>query len=371
VVSELEDLSKRLQRDLHAEGYRSPVLAGVGQGGTLAYAALAQSPAATIGGAVAVSPAPALATRVALCEGAPASAASGGGFRYGPPREPLHGLLLVAADARTPDLEGWRAVVEADPSARLVDLEGPDAGAQLLAALRAALRDLESAREQPAVPGLPLVEIPADEPGPLLAIIYSGDGGWRDLDKTIGEMLAAHGTPVVGVDSLRYFWHEKTPEEMAADLAEIIDHYRALWSTPQVLLIGYSFGADVLPFAVNRLPAAERAAVVQVTLLGVEPHAPFEISVADWLGEQPEDAPAVLPELLKIPAREVQCVYGEEEEDTLCRAPELAGVELIRTSGGHHFGEDYSALAQRILDGAARREGGGAKPGAGGSPPGG
>jgi virulence protein VirJ len=50
-----------------------------------------------------------------------------------------------------------------------------------------------------------------------------------------------------------------------------------------------------------------------------------------------------------------QCFYGVEEPETLCRAPQLAGVEIIRTSGGHHFDGDYRALAHKIVDGAARR----------------
>ena len=83
LISEVEDLSKRLQRELGFAGYRSPILAGIGAGGTLAYAALAQSPAATVAGAVSVDPAPSLATRVPLCAGAPSEPVPGGGFRYG------------------------------------------------------------------------------------------------------------------------------------------------------------------------------------------------------------------------------------------------------------------------------------------------
>ena len=103
--------------------------------------------------------------------------------------------------------------------------------------------------------GLPLVELPVAAPGRLMAVVYSGDGGWRDIDKDIAGRLQDKGVPVVGVDSLRYFWSEKTPEQIAADLGLIIDHYREAWQRPDVVLVGYSFGADVLPFAYNRLPA--------------------------------------------------------------------------------------------------------------------
>ena len=49
-----------------------------------------------------------------------------------------------------------------------------------------------------------------------MAVIYSGDGGWRDIDKDIAGALQEKGIPVVGVDSLRYFWSEKTPDQVAA-----------------------------------------------------------------------------------------------------------------------------------------------------------
>ena len=58
---------------------------------------------------------------------------------------------------------------------------------------------------------LPLIELPAEPRGPLLAIVLSGDGGWRDLDKTIAETLQSDGVSVVGWDCLSYFWSRKSP----------------------------------------------------------------------------------------------------------------------------------------------------------------
>jgi type IV secretory pathway VirJ component len=47
----------------------------------------------------------------------------------------------------------------------------------------------------------------------------------------------------------------------------------------------------------------------------------------------------------------------------LCRDAALAGVEIIRTRGGHHFDGDYRGLAERIL------RGGGVKSALSQSPP--
>jgi type IV secretory pathway VirJ component len=213
------------------------------------------------------------------------------------------------------------------------------------------------------VRNLPLTEIEPEKKGSWMAVIYSGDGGWRDLDKEIGEHLAERGVPVVGVDSLRYFWSKKTPDEMGRDLGEIIDAYGDSWGTRKVVLVGYSFGAAVLPFAVNRLPANLRARVVLVSLLGLDARAPFQIEVEGWLGAQAgEDAPPVMPELLKIDRSQIQCIYGADEDDSICPDPQLAGADIIRTEGGHHFDGDYGALAQRIFDAAEQRAKGGSSP---------
>ena len=84
LVSEIEGLSKTIQRDHGFPAYVSPTLAGFGAGGTLAYAALAQAPAATIAGAAAVNPEPSLRTPVRLCEGAKVTDTGDGSFAYDP-----------------------------------------------------------------------------------------------------------------------------------------------------------------------------------------------------------------------------------------------------------------------------------------------
>src|SRR5262245_26136421 len=183
VVSEIEELSKRVQRELGSRRYLSPILAGAGEGALFAYAALAQAPAATLAGAVSVDPAPALATRVAFCPGAPASPAPGGGFAYGP--KPLPGFWRV--DSRDPLPPELAALALPPAPARSGANAPPERVAELVAAA------LGAQGHASPVGDLPLAEIPVASPGPWLAVIYSGDGGWRDIDKQIGEALARGG----------------------------------------------------------------------------------------------------------------------------------------------------------------------------------
>ena len=132
----------------------------------------------------------------------------------------------------------------------------------------------------------------------------------------------------------------------------------ARWHASEVALIGYSFGADVMPFAYNRLPHRSRLRVALIALLGFSRTADFQITLTGWLGEPPQlDALPVLPEADKIPSRLMQCFYGQDEKDSAC--PDLARreVEVIRTTGGHHFDGNYETLARRNLTGLERRAG--------------
>ena len=63
---------------------------------------------------------------------------------------------------------------------------------------------------------LPAIDLPSTTDPRALAILISGDGGWRDLDKTMGEWLSTKGVHVVGLDALHYFWSKRTPQQLAA-----------------------------------------------------------------------------------------------------------------------------------------------------------
>jgi len=358
LIGEIESLSQQLQRSVGSHGYLSPILAGQDEGGALVAAALTQSPAATVAGAVSIDPAPVLATRLPLCPGAPASPAAGGGFSYGAKAD-LPGFWAVA----------FSADVAADAVARIDRLRAAGSPVEITTRQTNAaqgssdellIREVEarlSATAPTSLRSLPLIELRADAPGPHLAIVLSGDGGWRDLDKSIAEILQRRGVSTVGLDSLRYFWRTRSVEEIAADLTSIIDKYGSAWGSGRIVLVGYSFGADVLPFAYNRMNDQTRAKIAQISLLGLSTTADFEVHVAAWIGAGASaDAVPNAPELARIAPALMQCFYGEEEDDSGCPALSASGAEVVRTSGGHHFDGDYAALSERILAGLSRRE---------------
>lgn len=354
LVGDVESLSRQLQREHSGLEYHFPILAGVGEGGTLAGAVLSQAPVNMLAGAISLDPSLGLKGNRPICAGQPATHGDGG-YVYGPIPS-LHGFWDVGLTASEPanakeHFDGLRA--SGTPlSVQSVNSGGRD---EMLAELIVPHLDQGTAL---GVAALPLIELPASKPSGLMAIVLSGDGGWRDLDKTIAEDLQSQGVSVVGWDSVRYFWSEKSPQQTAADLASVISTYGAKWHSDKVALIGYSFGADVLPFAYDRLPPELRQRVALVSLLGFAGAADWKISVEGWLGAPPSaEATPVGPAIERMPGALIQCFYGEEESDSFCPQLISRGAEVIRTAGGHHFDGDYLRLTLRIVDGFKRRAG--------------
>ena len=131
---------------------------------------------------------------------------------------------------------------------------------------------------------IPVINIPAVTDGDTIAIFLTGDGGWRKIDKDISAALSSNGMLVLGVDSMRYFWKKRTPEETTDDISVLINSYVDRTGRKKVILIGYSFGADVVPFIINRLDEKTRPKVAGAVLLGLAPDAFFEVSAKEWLG---------------------------------------------------------------------------------------
>jgi type IV secretory pathway VirJ component len=211
-----------------------------------------------------------------------------------------------------------------------------------------ALRDDKPAIVRGSLSDLPLYEMRAARAGNTLGLFITGDGGWADLDQHVSAALARSGISIVGLSSLRYFWSLRTPERAADDTAQILRHYLAAWGGTRIVLIGYSFGADVLPFIVNRLPDDLRARLVSVNLLGLGTDASFQVSVAEWVHVARDSELAVVPEVSRIENVPVLCIYGQGEKDTVCPALARSEAVSVRIGSGHHFSGDYAALAQRI-----------------------
>lgn len=352
-VSDIESLSQQVQRAAGSGAYRPPIVAGVGAGGAMALAIAAQSPAATIGRTLAVDPEEGIALTKQLCTPAE-KIRKGDGMVYGLTDGALPDPVTVifSPSASPAGREHVAALAAKHP-----DVEVQASDEDVYAALSGTLAGYIQQEDDGNNPfGLPLTVLDAKPTRDTMAVIYSGDGGWRDIDKEVGNALQQQGVPVVGVDSLRYFWSERQPQATADDLARVITYYGKRWNVRNVVLIGYSFGADILPRTYNLLAPATRARIRQVTLMALSHRADYKISVLGWLGADGEgNAGDPVDDIKAIEPPLVQCIYGTDEEDDACPDLKSSGIEVVPIQGGHHFDGDYAALTRRVLDALDRR----------------
>lgn len=354
MISDIESLSQQVQRSAGNSAYHPPILAGEGDAGALVLAMIAQSPFATVGEAVVVDPTAVVPLQKELCTPAAKTAAKDGiiyGLTDGPLPAPV---TVLETDRITPEGKAHVDALLKDHSD--IDVESGDNsdGSLLTDTL---VSHIEAAAGNANPLGLPLTELDAKPTMDTMAIIYSGDGGWRDIDMELGQYLQKEGVPTVGLDSLRYFWKKQTPEQTASDLARIMETYRKKWKVKNVVLIGYSFGADVLPSAYDRLTAQQKASVKQISLLALSHSVDYEISISGWLGAQGSfSGGKTVDAVAKIDPKLIQCLYGtDDDDDDACPELKDKGYEVIALPGDHHFDDDYDKVGQTILDGLNKR----------------
>ncbi|MBI3450668.1 MAG: virulence factor family protein [Acidobacteria bacterium] len=389
-AGELESIAQTVEKTYRLPRYLKPLLVGYSSGATVAYAALAQAPAETFSGAISLG----------FCDDVDVARPVCGHTGWKPEFVPRKHLSVLPPDpeiaARLNGAPRWIALqglvdqvcdpnavgafAARIPAAKRVDLPKVGHGFSVPrnwgSSFDASVDEMldpsspwdplpESARHvvvnhSPAdiqsrldALDLPLeVQWPTGGAEPAEALIFvSGDGGWADIDQRVATSLASRGIGVVGWNTLRYFWSERTPEAFQADLARVID---ALPPEIRVFAGGYSFGAEIMPVAVSRRPRGETGSLSRISglvLLAPGPFASFEVSPLDWI--RTSEAPTRHPVAEAIGATDgipVLCLTGAEQSESGCPEHPTARVRNVTLAGGHHFGGDYEALSLKIAE---------------------
>jgi type IV secretory pathway VirJ component len=383
-AADFEALGQFIQQHYLFADYITPILVGYSSGATLVYAVIVQAPTNTFQGAMSLGFCPDLPLTKVLCRGNGlewTAGPKGKGFNFLPapkleiPWFAFQGLIDQVCDPKV-----VKEYAGKTSRAKIIELpkvgHGFSVQANWMPQFKAAFKELISLHtEQRARPvsvgsapipdfvrashldsvlDLPLVVVdPVGNTADYFAVIVTGDGGWSSIDRLIGNDLADKGVPVVGLNSLKYFWTRRTPDEASADLGRIIAYFQSVWKKKSVVLIGYSRGADVLPFMANRLPANLLDDVRLIALLGPEALIDFKLHVLDLVSNQKHDEDLrVLPEVEKLKGKQILCFYGADETESLCAKVDTSQVKIVQLPGGHHFGNDYAPITKAIVEAA-------------------
>jgi type IV secretory pathway VirJ component len=203
---------------------------------------------------------------------------------------------------------------------------------------------------QSGINNLPVVtKAPAAGTNSPLILYITGDGGMKKFSANVIESFHQKNYPVVALNALKYFWSKKTPQQAAKDVAALIKYYQSQWGGNHgILLIGYSLGADVMPFIYTSLPPEVAAEVKQLVLLSPSQNTDLEVHVSDMLGKSGNKGMSIPAEINKIAGKPLLLVFGAEEKDFNFSALNVPYQKLI-LPGGHAYDEDANGVAGKIL----------------------
>ncbi|MEP6882656.1 MAG: AcvB/VirJ family lysyl-phosphatidylglycerol hydrolase [Dokdonella sp.] len=357
-AAHFEELAHWFERHEGIVDYRQPLVVGDGSGATFAYAMAAQAPAGTFSGLITLGWDWTFRLTESICPGdvgAMTAKATDTGFAIVPVSElPLVWLpqpFAVGASLRGSSHLFDRLVTAVKA---LFDLPIPaDADVEISRTLASWSKQENNAKA--VVPedlaDLPLVEVePASKQNRSIAVILTGDGGWAGLDKGVAAALAADGIRVVGLSTLKYFWEKRSPEQAASVLQRILTHYSQLFPDSRFVIVGYSFGASMVPLLINRLPSGLRQKVDSGIMISPDSEAAFEIHIGDWLGNtHDKDALPVLPDISRSTVPLV-CIHGVDEDDSFCKPGLDAKLRVLTLPGGHHYDGNFGELGRVILE---------------------
>ncbi|MFT3998392.1 MAG: AcvB/VirJ family lysyl-phosphatidylglycerol hydrolase, partial [Asticcacaulis sp.] len=184
-------------------------------------------------------------------------------------------------------------------------------GAALVACMLALMATSVAART-----GTGEVVVRLNQPDRPLILFWSGDGGWHgDIDARLGAELSERGFDVVGLDTNIWFADKRSATEAGRKLSDMIARYGRTTPGRRIILMGWSFGADSLPFAYNALSEGDKAAVSQIVLLAVSKSTNLQVTLASRTGLDPGSI-AVPPELARLPRDRLTCVYNTHDSQS-------------------------------------------------------
>jgi len=180
-------------------------------------------------------------------------------------------------------------------------------------------------------------------------LFISGDGGWNSFSQKLVETYTSNGFNVIGLNSFKYFWKKKTPQQTADDLARILSTYENEWHKQKIIILGFSFGADVAPFIYTHLPETLKNKITLVQLISPSSFTDFEIHVADMLGSGNAVRSmniAAEVNLINVP---VICYYGEQETEKPLTTLKKSNLKTVILAGDHHYAKSYPEIVKNAL----------------------
>jgi type IV secretory pathway VirJ component len=202
------------------------------------------------------------------------------------------------------------------------------------------------------------VYAPDEDPAKPLMLILSGEGGWRSFDEMLAGFFRKEGFWVGGVDCMKYFWRpQDNRKALAADIRSYADTLARRSGRPEgseVILAGFSFGADLAPWIAGGEGWGNR--IAGLVMIGPDEEGSLEFRVTELLGFSSKEHIFRVAEVLDS-ARGIPLLFVHGSGDSGSAAPLLARhapepCKLLTVHGAdHHFSGRELELRATLIEG--------------------
>ncbi|HEX5024756.1 MAG TPA: AcvB/VirJ family lysyl-phosphatidylglycerol hydrolase [Agriterribacter sp.] len=196
--------------------------------------------------------------------------------------------------------------------------------------------------------GFSTKEWPADAEKPFVFYI-SGDGGFNGFSTGLCNTINNSGYAVTALNAKSYFWKKKTAGQSAEDIAAYLEKQFSKRKNQQLVLAGYSFGADVLPFIVNNLPDVIKKKLLSVIFLAPSPSTDFEIHWSDMLGGYTQRNMDVVAEINKMDVQKAVIITGVDDIEFPIKDITLKYHSHENLPGGHRFEGNTTEVVNTMI----------------------
>jgi type IV secretory pathway VirJ component len=369
VTADFVQLITEIEKKYNFPDYRPAVIMGYSSGATLVYGILAQARPGTFVGGISIGFCPDIDLPKMLCQtnGLSEMVDVTGKSFFLQPDEKLgnHWIVLQGLADKICSYPVVADFVRKTTDAELISLprvgHGFSKWSDFMPQWKDAFIKLTRLPQEPKAPevsvstikNIPVVITNARSQNndDAIALLISGDGGWYSFEQQIADHLASLGIPTLGLDSKKYFWNRKTPEETAGDMSKVLSYYSKEWGRKKFILIGYSLGAEIVPFVVNRLPEEMISKILSTVLLSPATTTDFEVHITNMVGiGSRQNTYNVMDEIVKMQAIPTLIIFGEGEKSRIPGLLTGTSVKISLIPGDHHYKFNLPLIMQTMKD---------------------
>ena len=178
----------------------------------------------------------------------------------------------------------------------------------------------------------------------------SGDAGFNTFSKTFSAELHRYGYDVFALNTKKYFWKKKSPLQASKDTENYLKEITKNRVNKKIIIIGYSYGADVAPFIYNRFDTDFKKNIQTLLIIGPSKVNDFEIHLEEYITGKMQHGYSVIKEINRIKNVPFTLVVSDFEKEYFPKNEiTLQNYRFVHLRGDHHFGGNTKMLADTIV----------------------